>query len=581
MLKHLTIRSRLVAVIGFLALQLIVGAIIGIGALSVANRDMQTIYDARLVTVGNLNTIIRYLNRNEIAISKAVTGSQDDNPKIIAQVKERNAEIDKLWSSFIALPLGAAEKKLADEFTAHRKKYDSEAVKAAIDALQNLDTQGAIDAAQGPMTKLFEPMRSSMDSLIKLQLENAKKEYEASQSRYELVRSSCIVGLLFGVALAIWTGWWMVQAISHPLESAVKIAEAVAGGDLTREIEVRSDDEIGKLMQALKNMNDSLVRIVSQVRNSTDTIATASGEISAGNHDLSQRTEQQAASLEETASSMEELTSTVKQNADNARQANTLANSASEVASKGGAVVTEVVQTMGSINESSKKIVDIISVIDGIAFQTNILALNAAVEAARAGEQGRGFAVVAAEVRNLAQRSATAAKEIKALIDDSVQKVESGSKLVDQAGATMEEIVASVRRVTDIMEEIAAASQEQTSGIEQVNEAITQVDAATQQNAALVEQAASAAESLQHEAGNLAQLVAVFQLHHGAAPVAVAPPPKKEPAPARAPAAGRALAARKPAAPARREAPKVVSMNEKRITTGSGKPVDGGDWEEF
>jgi methyl-accepting chemotaxis protein len=275
-------------------------------------------------------------------------------------------------------------------------------------------------------------------------------------------------------------------------------------------------------------MNASLVNIVGQVRTGTDTIATASRQIAAGNMDLSSRTEQQASSLEETASSMEELTSTVKQNADNARQANQLAVTASDVAVKGGSVVSEVIDTMASINEASKKIVDIISVIDGIAFQTNILALNAAVEAARAGEQGRGFAVVASEVRNLAQRSAAAAKEIKGLIGDSVEKVAVGSKLVEQAGATMEEVVASVRRVTDIMGEISAASQEQRAGIEQVNQAIVQMDQVTQQNAALVEEASAAAESMQEQAAGLSQAVSIFKLDGMRAAVATAKPREKK-----------------------------------------------------
>ncbi len=319
-----------------------------------------------------------------------------------------------------------------------------------------------------------------------------------------LASIACVLGITIGI--------YVTRSITKPLNEAVQVAERVAKGDLTGDIEIKSRDETGKLMQALKHMNESLLGIVREVRAGTDTIATASSQIASGNMELSSRTEQQASSLEETASSMEELTSTVKQNADNARQANQLAVSASDVAAKGGAVVLQVVDTMRSINESSKKIVDIISVIDGIAFQTNILALNAAVEAARAGEQGRGFAVVAAEVRNLAQRSAGAAKEIKALISDSVAKVGVGSRLVDQAGATMSEVVESVKRVTDIISEITAASQEQTSGIEHINQAIIQMDDATQQNASLVEEAAAAAQSMQDQAGGLAQVVSVFKL---------------------------------------------------------------------
>jgi methyl-accepting chemotaxis protein len=314
------------------------------------------------------------------------------------------------------------------------------------------------------------------------------------------------------VLFASFFAWRVARSITLPLHEAVRIARTVAAGDLTSRIEARGNSETGQLMAALKEMNDGLASIVRQVRQGADAIAAGSTEIASGNMDLSARTEQQASSLEETASSMEELTSTVKQNADNARQANQLAVAASDVAARGGAVVSQVVATMGDIDAASRKIADIIGTIDGIAFQTNILALNAAVEAARAGEQGRGFAVVATEVRSLAQRSAAAAQEIKALIGDSVQKVDAGSRLVQQAGATIEEVVASVQRVTDIMAEITAASSEQSAGIEQVNQAITQMDAVTQQNAALVEEAAAAAGSLQHQAAALATLVAGFRL---------------------------------------------------------------------
>ena len=302
------------------------------------------------------------------------------------------------------------------------------------------------------------------------------------------------------------------RSIATPINKAVAVAEALAQGDLTHTFEAKPRNEAEQLLAALSNTAAQLQGLIRGIKRSAHAITTASGEIRAGNEDLSQRTEEQASSLEETASSMEELTSTVKQNAENAKQANQLALGASAVAVQGGAVVGDVVETMSSINQSSKKIVDIISVIDGIAFQTNILALNAAVEAARAGEQGRGFAVVATEVRSLAQRSAAAAKEIKTLIGDSVDKVGAGTKLVDEAGKTMQEIVTSVKRVTDIMSEITAASQEQSAGIEQVNQAITQMDEVTQQNAALVEQATAAAESMQEQAQNLTQAVSVFRL---------------------------------------------------------------------
>jgi methyl-accepting chemotaxis protein len=335
--------------------------------------------------------------------------------------------------------------------------------------------------------------------------EDAEKNYQNSRN---MLSGIAIIAILLACGFAYWT----TRSITRPLNQAVQIARTIADGDLTSNIQVESSDETGQLLQALKDMNSSLVRIVAQVRTGTDTIASASTQIAAGNLDLSSRTEEQASSLEETAASMEELTSTVKQNADNARQANQLAAEASDVAMKGGDVVSEVVSTMSSINNSSKKIVDIISVIDGIAFQTNILALNAAVEAARAGEQGRGFAVVASEVRNLAQRSAAAAKEITVLIGDSVDQVSAGTLLVNKAGTTMSEVVNSVRRVTDIMAEITAASHEQSTGIEQVNQAIAQMDEVTQQNAALVEEAAAAAASLEDQASNLSELVDVFRI---------------------------------------------------------------------
>jgi len=379
---------------------------------------------------------------------------------------------------------------------------------------------------------------------------------------------------------------FVVRPLGGEPSAATQIAGRIASGDLTVEVPVKKGDTTS-VMAAMAKMRQDLSTIVGQINQSASAITGGVNEVASGNEDLSQRTEQQASSLEETASSMEELTSTVMQNAENAKQANQLAAGASEVAVKGGSVIGQVVSTMGSINESSKKIVDIISVIDGIAFQTNILALNAAVEAARAGEQGRGFAVVAAEVRTLAQRSAAAAKEIKQLIGDSVHKVDNGTKLVDEAGKTMDQIVSSVKRVTDIMSEIAAASQEQSAGIEEVNQAITQMDQVTQQNAALVEEASAAAESLKQQAQNLVQAVAVFKLaegaEHAAAPVWEHKPeaPKPRAVGARAPA-HKALGAAHAVLPERRLRMAQAPRRAFALQSGAlaGKPEDD-EWTEL
>ena len=395
------------------------------------------------------------------------------------------------------------------------------------------------------------------------------------QQQYSSGRTLLMLLGLAAIVLGVTAAWWITRTITQPINAALRVAETVSSGDLTSDIQVHSTDETGQLMSALKVMNSNLVSIVGQVRNGTELMASASTEIAAGNQDLSSRTEQQASSLEETASSMEELTSTVKFNAENARQANELAINASQIASRGGSVVGEVVNTMGSINDSSRKIVEIIAVIDGIAFQTNILALNAAVEAARAGEQGRGFAVVATEVRNLAQRSAAAAKDIKGLIDDSVQKVALGSELVDKAGQTMAEIVTSIGRVTQIMTQISNASDEQSQGIAQVNDAITQMDQVTQQNAALVEQAAAAAESMQEQSAKLADVVSVFKLAAGLAPTPA--PAARKPAPVR-PALARRVPAKvgKVGNVAASSAPAPAPAMRKAAATS-----DADGWEEF
>jgi methyl-accepting chemotaxis protein len=415
------------------------------------------------------------------------------------------------------------------------KAYVDEGMEAGNALMKGTETTPGFDQAS-------ETLLGHLEAFRKHQVEEAGRISASAGKAANATLSAMIAGSVAVGLLAAFAGMWIVRSITRPLGAAVKLVRGVAEGDLTQRIDVHSADEIGQLMQALKDMNDSLVRVVGQVRSGTDTVATASSQIAAGNLDLSSRTEQQASSLEETASSMEELTGTVKQNAEQTHHASKLVLSTVDIAVNGGEVVGKVIDTMGSIKDSSRKIADIIGVIDGIAFQTNILALNAAVEAARAGEQGRGFAVVASEVRNLAQRSASAAKEIKTLITDSVEQVEAGRKLVDEAGEAMEDIVTSVQLVADIISGTAAASQEQSSGIEQVNQAIAQMDQVTQQNAALVEEAAAAAESLQDQAAKLTEAVSVFKLEgasHGVQPVS----PARQGTPARAIASPKKLAA--------------------------------------
>ncbi len=581
MFKHLSIKARLIFVIAFLAAELVVGAVVGIVNLGMANGELKNLYDNRLVALGQLSQVMQLITTNQMNVAKAVsTADAQQRDALLAEVDTNIGVVTTTWKAYEATELTAEEAALVAKFVEARKVFLAQGLNPAIAAVRAGDTARAGQLVSGEMSRLFQPVGSLGGQLIELQKGVAKADYQASQATYELVRLVCLAGLAFGLVMAAVVGWLLVRAIVRPIERAVEIAGAVASGDLTQHIEVDSRDETGRLLQALKDMNAALVRIVTQVRGGTDTIATASGEIAAGNLDLSSRTEQQAGSLEETASSMEELTSTVKQNADNARQANVLAASAQQVAGKGGEVVEQVVKTMGAINSSATRIVDIIAVIDGIAFQTNILALNAAVEAARAGEQGRGFAVVAGEVRNLAQRSAAAAKEIKALIDDSVEKVHHGSELVDQAGATMAEIVQSVGRVTDIITEISAASQEQTAGIEQINSAVTQMDQVTQQNAALVEEASAAAQALQEEARVLAQAVGTFRLDASAAPAATAKPAKAQARIASGPAARQQV--KQPVKPAAKAAPKAAAKPVQARGAKGAQAVDATEgWEEF
>ncbi|MTV37338.1 methyl-accepting chemotaxis protein [Duganella radicis] len=441
----------------------------------------------------------------------------DKYDKVIAKDLEDLAGMQKEYAGLISTP---EETALYGEFLSMWDRYMAEDLKIRAAARVNDDAQ-AILLIRGESNKLIVALRGQVDKLVKLYGEGAAAASQHGDALYASARfwiiTLLIGSVLLGALGAALITRWLVRRLGGEPDYAVAIAGQIAAGHLAVEVDTRPGDD-RSLLFAMKSMRDSLADLVGQVRSGADTIATASAQIAAGNSDLSARTEQQAATLEETSASMDELNNAVHQNAGSAAEANRLALSASAVAQQGGAVVSKVVQTMGSINDSSRKIVDIIGVIDGIAFQTNILALNAAVEAARAGEQGRGFAVVATEVRNLAQRSAAAAKEIKELIGDSVEQVEAGSKLVEQAGATMEEVVVSVRRVTEIMTEITRAGDQQRAGIEQVHAAIAGMDAVTQQNAALVEEAAAASHSMREQTSSLAQLVAVFRLeggHHG------------------------------------------------------------------
>ncbi|MBB3220847.1 methyl-accepting chemotaxis protein [Pseudoduganella umbonata] len=450
------------------------------------------------------------LRRQELAFLMAE--DPEERNRIVQQMETLMAASRTNLDNYAKLISSAEERALFDSF---RGSWQSFLVEhgnlMALARAGNGDEARAV--SNGPASRMLREINGTLEQLVRLNVEGGDRASAAATQLYENTRMWTIVLLAGAVTAGIALALWVAGIVAKPLREAVDVARTVAGGDLTRSIHVRSRDETGELMAALQDMTASLQSLVAQVRAGTETISTASGQIAAGNQDLSSRTEQQASSLEETASSMEELTSTVRQNADNARQANQLAQSASGIAVRGGQVVGEVVGTMASINAASQRIVEIIGTIDSIAFQTNILALNAAVEAARAGEQGRGFAVVATEVRNLAHRSAAAAKDIKQLIGDSVEKVDAGARLVDEAGNTMRDIVASIARVSDIVSEISAASNEQSAGIEQVNEAVVQMDQATQQNAALVEESAAAAEAMQRQATRLAELVATFRVN--------------------------------------------------------------------
>ena len=512
-LTRLKIGPRLLS--GFAAvliLMLILGifAVNRIGKVNDSTTDFATNWMPGTRYLGAYQGVVSAMRRAEARFVMS-----DDPEKYNAQVKrieDLTSKAQKAWKLYTSTVNSDEEKRFQTAIEAAQGEYLANVAQLMAMKHTDADFEAAAKARYDKGLPAFNVMIDTLDKDVEFQTKGGDVAYQASQSAFEQTRWA-VIGLL-GSALAIGAilALLITRSIIGPIARAVTVAETVAAGDLRSDVQVDSSDETGQLLGALKAMNGNLVSIVSSVRNSSDSIAMGSAEIANGNADLSQRTEEQASNLEETAASMEQLTATVNQNSETARQATQLAGTASQSAEKGMHVVNRVVSTMGAISDSSRKIVDIIGVIDGIAFQTNILALNAAVEAARAGEQGRGFAVVASEVRSLAQRSANAAKEIKTLIGASVEKVESGSRLVQEAGESMGDIVTQVKRVNDLISEISAASVEQSSGIGQIGDAVNQLDQVTQQNAALVEESAAAAESLKHQAAQLAQTVAVFKL---------------------------------------------------------------------
>jgi methyl-accepting chemotaxis protein len=512
--------------------------------------------------------------RASAALKTRDTAYIDALTKDMAATSRAISEDQKELESLI---VDAEGKELLAAVASNRKTYVD--ARAALIKRQQAgeDIASVVDSELRPLAEIYLKAVDQVAVHARQMLADTQDKANATAVRSQWVQS---IGAALAVLLGMVLAFLVTRSIVRPVQQAAASTRHIAEGDLTTDIPARGSDEVAQLLQSLAAMQHNLAQIVSRVRQGSDAVSTSSAEIAQGNHDLSARTESQASALQETAASMEELSSTVRQNADNARQANQLAQSASTVAVQGGEVVAQVVDTMKGINDASRKIADIISVIDGIAFQTNILALNAAVEAARAGEQGRGFAVVAGEVRTLASRSAEAAKEIKALISDSVGRVEQGTALVDRAGATMNEVVASIRRVTDIMGEISAASSEQSSGVSQIGEAVTQMDQATQQNAALVEEMAAAASSLKSQAQELVNTVAVFKV--SGLDSAVAAPARPAMVQASRPAAKPvAPAAARPAAPAASVPARPAAAAPVTPPKLTAAKADDGDWETF
>ncbi|MFM0196344.1 methyl-accepting chemotaxis protein [Paraburkholderia strydomiana] len=507
MLSRWSIRTSLTLVgIILVALTMVVG-VLGLTALGSASKSLDRIARGDLVAIHALDDASAYLLRSRLSLDRftalTAAGDTETAKKVLDRAVELYGFSNKNWQTYVDAPKTGVDQAQMDELLARRTALVRDGMEPEFAALRANDMAAYHAIADTKISPMFVSYDNVASVVIKNLQQQAVDQQADAQSNISLMTTLIIAFATLALLLVIGLRFALRGLIVQPLQDATECFERIAAGDLSEAIEVKSRNEIGRLFAGIKRMQESMASMVTAVRSSTESIDTGAREIAMGNTDLSQRTEQQAASLQETASSMEQLTGTVRQNAENARQASQLAVNASDIATRGGEVVSQVVTTMQDIASSSSKVVDIIGVIEGIAFQTNILALNAAVEAARAGEQGRGFAVVAGEVRSLAQRSASAAKEIKELIGDSTDKVQSGSALVGRAGTTMDEIVQAVRRVTDIMGEISAASEEQSGGIEQVNRAVVQMDEVTQQNAALVEEAAAAAGSLEDQTRQL------------------------------------------------------------------------------
>ncbi len=581
------ISTRLVLLVAVLSALMVLVGLLGLRGMASSNDALKTVYEDRTVALGQLAEVqVRMQNNAYLLASVSEGASAADLSNIGGQIETNIAAITKVWEAYMATQLTADEASIAKTFAQARGKYVSDGLRPGLAAIRAGNTKDVQTLATTALPALFAPAKQEMEKLIKLQLDVAKSEYDSAVSRLATVRMWSAISIIVGLGFAASLSYFLIQGLSRSLKQASDLSRSIADGDLSVKVAITGKDEVAAMLSTLVDMQMSLTQVVASVRQGSEGVASASTEIAQGNNDLSARTESQASSLEETAASMEELDSTVKQNADSARQANQLAMNATSVAVQGGEVVGQVVETMKGINESSRRIADIISVIDGIAFQTNILALNAAVEAARAGEQGRGFAVVASEVRSLAGRSAEAAKEIKSLIGASVERVEKGTALVDIAGTTMTEVVNSIRRVTDIMGEISAASSEQSAGVSQVGEAVMQMDQVTQQNAALVEQMAAAASSLKTQSDDLVKIVAVFKLSEDYA-VTAAPLRGTRPVPTSAPRPSALPAKRPGVAATKRPAP--MAAPQKLIApanaTVAKKPAvaagNDGDWETF